>query len=66
MTVRWMIPNSSSGAGVAGDAMLRGRGIWGGGSEWECGRLGSPRLRSRGEEAGRSWGGLWAGPWAEE
>lgn len=32
MTVRWMIPNSSSGAWVAGDAILRGRGIWGGGS----------------------------------
>lgn len=29
MTVRWMTPNSSSGAGVAGDAVLRGR---------ECGR----------------------------
>lgn len=25
MTVRWMIPNSSSGAGVADDAILRGR-----------------------------------------
>lgn len=24
MTVHWMIPNSSSGAGVAGDAILRG------------------------------------------
>lgn len=23
MTVRWMTPNSSSGAGVAGDAVLR-------------------------------------------
>lgn len=31
MTVRWMIPNSSSGAWVAGDAILRGRGIRGGG-----------------------------------
>lgn len=44
MTVRWMIPNSSSGAGVAGDAILRGRGIWeGDGSGWEGDRLRSPR-----------------------
>lgn len=42
MTVRWMIPNSSSGAGVAGDAMLRGRGIWGAGRSGSVVGLGLP------------------------
>lgn len=64
MTVRWMTPNSSSGAGVAGDAVLRGR---------ECGRgtgqggrvtgsglavLSSPGRRGMGSGAlGRGLGG---------
>lgn len=39
MTVRWMIPNSSSGAWVAGDAILRGRGIRGGGGVGQGGRV---------------------------
>lgn len=40
MTVRWMTPNSSSGAGVAGDAILRGR-EYGRGWAW----VGGGRLR---------------------
>lgn len=37
----------------------------GGGSEWECGRLGSPRLRSGGSRQVLAVE-LWAGAWAEE
>lgn len=36
-----------------------------GGSEWECGRLGSPRLRSGGGRQVLAVE-LWAGAWAEE
>lgn len=39
MTVRWMTPNSSSGAGVAGDAVLRQGMREEDGSGWEGDRL---------------------------
>lgn len=50
MTVRWMTPNSSSGAGEAGDAILRGREYRRRGSGWAGGlRLG--HVESLGGEA---------------
>ena len=55
MTVRWMIPNSSSGAGVADDAILRGR-EYGRGMSWRGGGWGD-RLGFGHVESAR-WKGL--------
>lgn len=71
MTVRWMTPNSSSGAGVAGDAVLRQGVREGDGSGWEGDRLrrGHAEIPWGGGawEAGRAWVlELWAGVWVGE
>lgn len=63
MTVRWMTPNSSSGAGVAGDAVLRQGMREGDSSGWAM--LRPPG--AEGWEADRAWVlELWAGVWVGE
>lgn len=69
MTVRWMTPNSSSGAGVAGDAILRGGSMGGDGpgdglrvAMLSVGRLWVPQWRGRWVQGS----GLWAGERAQK
>ena len=71
MTVRWMTPNSSSGAGVAGDAVLRGRdcgrGTGQGGRVTGSGLVMLSSLGREASEADSAWvRGLWAGVWVGE
>lgn len=71
MTVCWMTPNSSSGAGVAGDAILRGRKD--GRGTGQGGRVMGSGLAISGPPGGEVWKAdrsqvleLWAGVWARE